>query len=84
MGSAITRNTTVSTRETLTSSVKLLPMIRSGLLQVAPALGNGGPGRSAKGHQGRKGGNHHDDGQAYPHAGEASLPTVSTGCMWPI
>lgn len=43
------------------------------LFQVSPPFGDGGPGCAAEGHQGREGGDHHDDGQAHPHAGEGQL-----------
>ena len=84
MGSANAMNTAVSTSAAATSSVKLLPMIRSepGTFPRPSSMeARGAPPmaiRAAKAEITMMMGRH------TPTPVSASFPTVSTGCIWPI
>ena len=84
MGRANTRNTTVSTRETITSMAKQLPIIRSASplfprpssmeARGAPPMASNAANAEITIMMGKQ----------TPTPVSASFPTVSTGCMCPM
>ena len=84
MGSANTRNTTVSTTEAATSMVMLLPMIRSDSFRSPRPSAMEARGAPPKAIRAAKAEITMMMGRHTPTPVRASLPTVSTGCMWPM